>query len=315
MNSMICKVNKNSWHKEIEHKYFEQYSSPDASKPVFIIASPRTGSTIFYQALIHFFNLPYISNLTEKYFHKTPIVGFVLQNDFAIDVGWDNSYGKIKGLFSPSEGSFVVANWFGGGHPSQVVSAKLLQGQRKHFLSTMAAVEGFAGRPLLLKNAWNCFRLESLHKHLSGARFIWLRRDIAAASISDLRARLDTKGSLHEWNSATPANYAELTKKEPYKQVVENQFEFNKAISSFVYEIAPHKCLEVWYEDFISDPESEMLRVGRFIKQKTKPIKTHGLKSHVIHGKTGLDDQIGKIYKYVDSKGRIEKFKYHKLTA
>lgn len=96
---------------------------------------------------------------------------------------------------------------------------------------TLAAVEAVTGKPQLMKNAWNCFRLPDLARRFPGAGFIWLRRDVRAAAESDFAARYAVQGDALTWNSATPANVDELRRLSPEGQVLENQYEFSRAIS------------------------------------------------------------------------------------
>jgi hypothetical protein len=237
-----------------------------APAPVFIVGAPRTGSTLLYQALANAFGLPYISNFTDKYFSEIPIIGLAIQKSIRVDITWTSEFGKTLGGFQPSEGSGVLSGWFGGGHPSQAVSTRILEGREKNFLGTLAAVETlYDDRPLLIKNPWNCFRIPYLAQVLPHARFIWIRRDIAIAAASDLEARYLTKGSAHAWNSATPSNVEELRLLSPPAQVVENQYEFNQAIEHDLETYAEGRSLHVWYEDFLRFPE----RVLVSISQKT----------------------------------------------
>lgn len=240
-------------------------SNPNA---IFIVGGPRTGSTFLYQAMASAFSLPFISNLTNSYLADTPIVGLTIQNGVQVPVGFESSFGKTKGLFQPSEGSAVLMNWFGGGHPSQIVSTGFIEGRQEHCLRTLAATETLCGGPLLTKNAWNCFRVPAIASVLPSAHFIWIRRDIRNAAASDLEARYRTKEDPNEWNSATPANFKDLQKRPLIEQVVENQFAFNTALSSTLRESARDHYLELWYEDITATPTEKLEEIGRFIGRK-----------------------------------------------
>ena len=233
-----------------EAALLDRFASDNEAEAVFILGAPRTGSTVLYQAVAHAFGLPFISNLTNDFFATAPVVGVAISNGVNEPIGFESRYGKAPGLFQPSEGSAVMAHWFGGGHPSQSVSARILPGRESHLLRTLSAVHGLTAKPLLIKNAWNCFRIENLARMLPAARFIWARRDIAAAAGSDLEARRTVQGSENVWNSATPANIESLQKLPPPLQVVENQYEFNRAIAAGLSAFAAGRWCEVWYEDF-----------------------------------------------------------------
>ena len=221
---------------------------------LFVLGAPRTGSTILYQSLCSQFGLPFIANLTNDYFPETPIIGFLIQKALPIEISFESNYGKTSGEGQPSEGSAVLANWFGGGHPSALASSTIVAGKLNHFLTTLEAAESLFGLPLVIKNPWNCFRIEFIAKTLLSARFIWIRRDIVAAAQSDLEARYTTKGTSIEWNSATPRNVEELRRLPPTAQVVENQYEFNMAIENDLKSHASGRWVQIWYEDFLDDP-------------------------------------------------------------
>lgn len=229
---------------------------------IFILGAPRTGSTVLYQAMAHAFALPYIANFTNDHFAETPIVGLAIQKSVPVIVGLESAYGKAAGNFQTSEGSAVLMHWFGGGHPSALVSARILDGREPHMLSTFHAAERLFGQPLLIKNPWNCFRVADLSRALPGARFVWLRRDIVAAARSDLAARWATKGTDTEWNSATPENYEKLRQLLPAEQVVENQFEFNRAIATALDSVGAARFVEVWYEDFLHAPADVLASIS-----------------------------------------------------
>lgn len=232
--------------------------SLEQTPALFILASPRTGSTITFQLLCSVFRLSYISNLVNSYFPETPVTGMSVHLSHANDIKLEYSshYGKVNGLFQPSEASYVMKHWFGGGHPSQVVSANIIEGMEKSFIHSIAAINVLCNAPLVIKNAWNCFRIKSIASLLPRAQFLWVKRDIVSAAKSDLAARYKTGGAPDAWNSATPANVDELKTKPYWQQVVENQYEFNLEIGQSLAKHAPGRFSAIWYEDLCHDPES-----------------------------------------------------------
>lgn len=237
-----------------------------SASPVFVVGSPRTGSTMLFQLLVLRLGLPFVANVTNDLLWSTPIVGLALQRGVRPGYSLESSYGKTRGPFAPSEASAVMGTWCGGGHPSQTCSAKVLEGRKAHMCRTMAGVEMlYDGLPMVIKNAWNCFRIRSLAETLPNSRFIWIRRDARHAAASDLAARRVTKGSETSWNSATPANLEELRRMSPEVQVLENQYEFNRAIEDGLSAVAPGRSEEVWYEDILVRPEECLARISAML--------------------------------------------------
>jgi hypothetical protein len=231
---------------------------------VFILGAPRTGSTFLYQALVSCFRLPYIANLTNDHWAQRPLVGLALQKALSgrENVGFRSAYGKVSGPLAPSEGSAVMRHWFGGGHPSQLVSTEAVRGRESELVRTLQGAWTLYGRPLVVKNAWNCFRIAWLARALPRAAFVWVRRDIAAAARSDLLARYAVHGDASRWNSATPANVEDIRKLPPAHQVVENQYEFTRAIDSALAALDPHRHARLWYEDLCAAPAAALQALG-----------------------------------------------------
>ena len=230
---------------------------------VFILGAPRTGSTFFYQLLVAATNFPFISNLVNEFFPSTPIIGLQMQinRPSADPISYRSNYGKTEGLSQPSEGSGPMTFWFGGGVPAQSKSRRVIPSREEHFLSTIRATNALFNQPLVIKNAWNCFRIEYLASALPDAKFIWIRRNITESAISDLDARISTKGSPLIWNSATPDNYQALCEMHYTAQVVENQYEFNNAVCDQLRSLEPERYTEVWYEDICGNAKGSVKHV------------------------------------------------------
>ena len=95
--------------KDLETALFNQFKLDHSrSSPVFVLGAPRTGSTVLYQIMINAFKKCYISNLTNRYFLETPILGMALADGQMFDVPLVSSYGKTDGRWGPSEGSAVM---------------------------------------------------------------------------------------------------------------------------------------------------------------------------------------------------------------
>ena len=250
----------------------KQVGLPDVPV-VFILGAPRTGSTLFYQLLVRTYDFFYFSNLINDAFSTTPIVGAVLQGQMAApeSIGFHSQKGKTKGLWGPSEASFVFRYWFGGQHPSETFSRRLLPGRREHFEKTMEAVFALTSSPILTKNAWNCFRVKALTEIFRKVAFIWIRRDLRDSALSDLQCRYDSGGPT-TWNSATTANCEEIRKLPYWEQVVEQQYSYMTAISSSLELHANRTHTQIWYEDLCSDPAGELTRIEQCLRSSGVPI-------------------------------------------
>lgn len=243
-----------------EEDLFEKFRAPAETVPVvFILAAPRTGSTMLYQLMAKCLRLHYFSNYVVEYFPTHPLVGTVIESiiadDLADGISLRSRYGETAGLHEPSEATKLLDNWFPHEHPSETASDRIRRGKRPHLVDTVSGVTSFTGLPLVIKNAWNCFRVKELAAAFPAARFVWLRRDIVSSSFSALKARRRQGDPSEIWNSASPANYAEIRGLPYIEQVVEQQYWTNDAVAKSLRDFVPaEQWVEVWYEDVLAEP-------------------------------------------------------------
>jgi len=285
---------------------------------VFILGSPRTGSTLLYQLFINFFPVVYFSNATNDLFSDHPSIGLMLHQQLTSEsaVSYESAYGKTKEYFEPSESSLIHTHWFGGEQPAQINSKDFLPEKAEHFELTMRSIWGMFNKPILIKNAWNCFRIDALAKRLKHAHFIWIRRDIVQSAVSDLRSR-KFHGSATIWNSATTANYKEIQLLKPWQQVIEQQYEYNNTIGADLKRFAPDRYLEIWYEDICDDVESQVSMLDHFLTQRSivdkRRLSAFPVLSDVSHN-TNDDEDSAMIKAYVQEhfSSRLHTFCYQK---
>ncbi|MFC1749416.1 sulfotransferase [Pseudomonadota bacterium] len=256
----------------VERDLFEQYRlSPDETPLVFILASPRTGSTMLYQMMAKYLLLHYFSNYVVEHFSHHPFIGTVLERGLKdkIDtraIPLSSEYGTTRGKYSPNEASEIFENWFDWGHPSEIKSARITNGRRDHMLNTLSGISCFSEKPIVIKNAWNCFRVQELVSLFPASHFIWLKRDIVNSSYSTLLARKTQGDPGKVWNSASPFNYDEIRRRPYIEQVVEQHYWTNHAIESALKEYVPEeKSMTIWYEDIVSTPEESLAKISENI--------------------------------------------------
>lgn len=261
---------------------------------IFILGSPRTGSTLIYQIMINFYNLFYFTNLTNNYFYKYPLIGSLISAPFIKDSGYESDHGKTNGLFGPSEGSYVFKNWFGAGN-------SILPNKTLHMKNTLNNICKFTNKPLIIKNAWNCFRIGAIYSLFPNAMFIWIRRNIIVAAYSDLEARY-IRGGPHVWNSAPTSNCAEIQMLPYWEQVVEQQYEYNEIIRYDLNKFYSGKHIELWYEDICSDLENQISRISKFFGMNTTKMNLPAFEMKI----PPHNEDFVKIKKYVNNNSKFD---------
>jgi hypothetical protein len=242
--------------------------APEKIPLVFILASPRTGSTLLYQLMIKYFDLHYFSNCVTENFANYPVIGTLFEIGLigmhnAPTITLENRYGTTAGSHEPNEATRVLQNWFEWCHPTETCSAQVKTGQRENMIGTLGSITKTTGKPLVIKNAWNCFRIKDLSDMFPAAHFVWLKRDIVASSYSTLLARCTQGDPARIWNSASPANYAEIRGLPYIEQVVEQQYWTNRAVEDGLERyVSEARVTEVWFEELLDNPASVLQHVA-----------------------------------------------------
>lgn len=284
--------------------HMRRHAGLDKAQVLFILASPRTGSTLLYQLLANRYDFFYFSNFINDLLSNTPVLGAILDARLnpRTPLPFQNSFGKTAGLFGPSEASYVLQTWFGGGHPSEIVSSTPLENQGDVMVGSLTAIQAATGRGILIKNAWNCFRVAALAETLPGARFLWLRRDIRCSAFSDLDARYRRGDPQTVWNSATPSNYKQIQQQPYWKQVVEQQYAYAQSLTKQLGNLEPSRHILVWYEDLCLRTAAQLERVDSFLAREVPlaPRRSDGFPELRISTTRELNDDRCKILTHVE---------------
>lgn len=294
---------------------------------IFILGSPRTGSTLLYQLLIKTYNLSYFNNMTNAYFYHTPYIGFYISRFFSPKISFQSDHGKTKGLLGPSEASKFFSYWFGGQNKiikpyrhfditeqdrisnnknplkANNVNSRFKTSNKIHtpyrgfdIVNTFNSINRHIRSDLITKNAWNCFRIKLLTQLFPDIKFIWIRRDIIQSAASDLNARY-LRGGPYIWNSAYTHDFKDIIRRPYWEQVVEQQYSYNKTIEDDLIQYCPNdNYIEIWYEDMCSHPNECLESISQFLNLKIyKPL--YNLSSK----KREEGDDLRKISNYVGS--------------
>ena len=291
---------------EQERAVFERFSDSQAN-PVFVVCSPRVGSTLIYQLLINKFGFAYISNFVNDFYGANPAVG--VANQLVSDnnkylVSYKSQYGKTLGYQETSEASAVFGNWYGGEHPSQLHSSDPLDTEKEiHMQNSLSAICGMTEATFVCKNPWNAFRIKSFSETFPNATFVWIRRGIDMASISDLENRYQRGKPEEVWNSATTSNYLEIQQRPYWEQVVLQQYYYSHAIGKDLQNNADGRFIDIWYEDLCTNTNDVLNNMKVFFEGLNVPLSDSGQV-----GQSELSVSAGSVDKIPDDFAKVKTF-------
>ena len=323
MNDLDVKNSYDNYTHQSYGQFVDEIDTKSSLEPsaIFIVSSPRVGSTFLYQQIINKLGCCYISNFTNDFFASTPAFGMHLEKTLRNkqhQVKYQSEYGKTGGLFETSEASAVFANWFGGEHPSETLSSEFHSGEsQRHMYKSVKAFNVIKNSAFVTKNPWNSFRVSALNKALPNAVFVWIRRSVDRAALSDLENRYKRGDPEKIWNSATTKDYIEIQTRPYWEQVVLQQASYTRAISTTLEKIPDSNWMEIWYEDLCESPDTTVRTIFDLAQERQLPISwspSELQEKNEVRNNTRLvsdyENDFEKISKFIQSRDDLKSLLY-----
>jgi LPS sulfotransferase NodH len=257
--------------------------SSGVDRPILlVVGAPRSGTTYCMQWLAASGAFAYPSNFIARLW-SAPFVGALIQEmlanpefDFRGELGdlvagpvqTVSELGKTKGLLGPNEFWYFWRNIFPGDGDIGIDLSTAASGDFDRFAGDVSRLSDVFGKPLAMKGMIVNYQLEILARRLKNTLFLFLDRDPLETALSLLRARRHFYGSIEDWYSFRPPNYAELECLDPYTQVVEQVQGARRAVWTQLRALEAGRWLRVLYEDLCREPGAVFDRVqGMFRNQ------------------------------------------------
>lgn len=253
--------------------------------PVFIVAPPRSGTTLLYQLMTGYMSTCYFTNLAQRLRVQgseiVPMTSAYLAKWLKLG-HWNNSfhsyYGATEGWGSPNEANGIWERWFPEEEhhvPPGYLSANDQQGVYR----AVAVTERVFDRPFVNKCIRNSVRIQALAEIFPTALFVQCTRDRldVAQSIFVARTRelpfkpQEIKDLSQWWWSVKPIEYEKIKNKGVIEQVCEQLFYVEQSMNAARQALGNDRFFLVNYADLCRTPRHELDRIARFMMEHGAP--------------------------------------------
>jgi hypothetical protein len=259
-------------------------------KQVFIIGSPRSGSTVLSQIFFNQGDFCYISNLTKDLYCAPMLSTYILKMLPKTDhdlTNYISQYGKMSGLNSPHEGGNFWWRWFPRKGELHLERDDLGRKTEKKVRNEVEKIQELHQKTFLSKNLYLSLWIKPLAKIFPKSVFIVCKRDYFAISCSLLEARRKIFRNDETWFSVPPKGKSHLENLEPFQQVAQQPHLIYQQIALDSKEIGANRFHYVQFEDLVANPVAEINKINTFLKRHsintldleidTKNIKTSSI--------------------------------------
>jgi hypothetical protein len=231
--------------------------------PVFILGTPRSGTTLLFELLAAHRRTAYISNLAAMFYRSPALMsrlGLALLG--RPKPVYCSTIGYIEGPMSPSEAGALTRHWFTGARP-----LALREGGRQVRRSVRSICDAFGG-PLVYKNLYilpNFSRVLAVFPSLAVVR---LRRDPRFVAQSILHVRRSEHGNPETWWGPRPHGWETVSTADPIEQVAWQVTAIERDID--VLAATPElrdRCLTLDYPELCARPTAMLDAISEFYKR------------------------------------------------
>lgn len=234
-------------------------------RSLFILALPRSGSTLTYQIILSSFTLNCLTNLSH-FFYRIPLFGFtfgfLLSSILDVDSSYKSSYGFVPGLNGPAEGHLFWNYWF------RYSLHDTLDTNNNVFSATLRKKSAKAAKLIellstILPPFCSCYvghllHLDSLEQSFHGAVFVRLHRDPLLNALSIFNC-LNSQNL--NWFSVFPNECVESIDSSNHYKAACQVFWLNKRLDIFS---SRTNCYHMHYEDLCADPDLQMKLLAEY---------------------------------------------------
>lgn len=241
----------------------------DIEPPIFILGSPRSGTTLLYQLLVYGYETAYFDNWTSL-FPRIPVTATWFEHRLMgkrpVPASFQSSYGRTKGLRGPSEFGALWYRWFPKGEHVYVQPGKTEWTSLMQVRGTLAGMAKVVGKPLVVKNTFNSMRIAPILEAVPEAVFLVIRRDPILTAASILQGRIDLYGDPDVWLGLPPREIDEIRARPNWEQAVDQMFFIYQQIDEDRKRFGVERFLDIEYLQLCKDVRLEMKRITQFLE-------------------------------------------------
>ena len=228
---------------------------------IFVIAPPRSGSTLTYQLLNRGTRSLYLSNFWNL-LYALPYIGGRYVKSISKNKRFKSDRGLVSGLSGEAEGMKFWSYWMG---QDLIEKKNIVPKKRVEYIKSVFSTLLKKDKPMISGYLGHAFSVNFLRENFPGCIFIYLKRE----EISNIYSMIKTYKGFEEnrkyfnWISLKPLGWQEKIEDNVIDKVLWQYKSIKQKIES---EISEKDTLTVNYEEICRQPRIFLQNVSNFAK-------------------------------------------------
>lgn len=246
--------------------------------PIFVLGSPRSGSTLAVQLITETLDIGYMSNRHAQWFGWPAIAEhFFHPTSHRQESGYQSYQGKTREYFEPAESGEWWYRFFSR-DPTYVTLSDINHRHMCKFRKSVASLIRAFGKPVIFKNLYASLRVQAIAHYLPESIFIVMNRHEVDNGHSILEARYKNFQNYEQWFSVKPPNIEKIKLLPSYKQVIEQIRSINSTIEKDIIKsgISKNIRFDISYEELCANPGVTVRELQNFLRKNGYTVKRRG---------------------------------------
>ncbi|MGM0558407.1 MAG: sulfotransferase [Myxococcota bacterium] len=236
--------------------------------PLFIVGTPRSGTTVVYQHLVHTFRCGYVPNISERHPRAPVVAARIGQLVGGRTASYQSDFGETEGMLGPSDGWRLFHRWF----PRYEIDRPVDPAVFDTLPGIVAGLESVFDGPFFNKNNHNSVRVSALARIFPDAFFLRVTRDRAQTAMSLLTARAKHDVGVGEWWSCPAPQFLEEAFESQLEQTAATVAGIEAHLDAAMDSLPSNRAITVEYASFCDAPSDLVDAVGKHYESAGQPV-------------------------------------------
>lgn len=246
--------------------------------PIWIIGSPRSGTTLTYQLLCKSIEASYLTNRVANRY-KIALLTRIFERTFKKKSlepdSYKSDFGRTKSNSDPHEGGQFFYQFYS--FENQYSDKESLELSKKKSFKRIINAIAFPSKLFISKNTVHSLRIKSLMEIFPNSSFLWVTRDKLDLIHSISQSYLKNKVQKDEWWGARVPDWEKYTSKAIEEKALFQSNQIDDIIKNDLKSTKANYC-KVSYKELCEDPKrviseiSDKLKLNDFLKDLEKEV-------------------------------------------
>lgn len=249
------------------HEQQDYRDLPEAYPSLFIVGTPRSGTTLLTQLLAAHTSIGYVNNLIAA-FWRAPVYGIRLSEKLmprGARSTFESNFGRTRDISEPHEFGYFWSAHLGYKELRERQPGQAAIDWQRLRLVLVNMQHAFRS-PVMFKAGLLGWHIRDVHGVLSKSCWIYVNRDPIQTALSLLEIRERFLGSIHKWASLKPLEYSWLQDEPPWRQVAGQVYYLHRRYTEQLAAIDPGSVLTISYRELCQAPEGVLHRIRSLIE-------------------------------------------------